>query len=219
MTVSSMDLDGHKRDIVFTSEAKGAGWQISAHDLGFLGKSFTTTSRIIYTSTQPIQILKAAIEGDIILAASEERILIGKLRSRTFGSVEKIRYEFHVFESKDFILSMDFRVSNKSLALSGNISKVDKASIVDVVVGDVKGAIFVHNDLLSNLLRFQSRAEGETKISLVPRKFHWHRTGVLAVKWSLDGLFRLLQQNQMTDSGRQLYHLWGKRDSYDFVAT
>jgi NET1-associated nuclear protein 1 (U3 small nucleolar RNA-associated protein 17) len=184
MTVASIDLDGHKKDIVFTAGAKD-GWQISAHELGHLGHSLTTQSRTIYTSSQPIQILKAAIEGDIIVAASEQRVLIGKLRSKVFESVDKIRYEFHVFESTDFISSMDFRVSKRNLALPDKVSKAEKASKVDVVVGDVKGAIFVHNDLLASLIQFESK--GEMPINLLPRKFHWHRTGVPTVKWSLDG--------------------------------
>jgi NET1-associated nuclear protein 1 (U3 small nucleolar RNA-associated protein 17) len=184
MAVASMDLDGHKRDVVFTAGAKD-GWHISAHELGRLGHSLTAQSRTIYSSSRPIQILKIAVEGGVIVAASEKRVLIGKLRSKVFESVDKIRYEFHVFESNDFILSMDFRVSKRNLTLPSKASKVEKASVVDVVVGDVKGAIFIHNDLLANLIRLGSK--GEAPINLLPRKFHWHRTGVLTVKWSLDG--------------------------------
>jgi NET1-associated nuclear protein 1 (U3 small nucleolar RNA-associated protein 17) len=204
MTVASMDLGGEGKDIVFTAEAKDDGWQISAHDLGLLGDSLTAQSRTIYTLSRPIQILKAAVGGGIIVAASGERILIGKLRSNIFGSVEKIRYEFHVFESTDFISSMDFRISRKSLALSSKVAKGDKASVVDVVVGDVKGAIFIHNDLLANLIRFEaSSAKGEATIDLLPRKFHWHRTGVPTVKWSLDGSSCPLQQKDLiTNSSR-----------------
>jgi NET1-associated nuclear protein 1 (U3 small nucleolar RNA-associated protein 17) len=58
---------------------------------------------------------------------------------------------------------------------------------VDLVVGDVQGVIFLHNDLLAKL--FLQSLDGKTPgINLVPRKLHWHRQAVHAVKWSLDGM-------------------------------
>jgi NET1-associated nuclear protein 1 (U3 small nucleolar RNA-associated protein 17) len=83
------------------------------------------------------------------------------------------------------VSSLDARVSKRS---SG--TKLDKVKVVDVVVGDVKGAIFVHNDLLRNLIGSQkSMTDDQHPIDLIPRKLHWHRKAVHCVKWSLDGLF------------------------------
>jgi NET1-associated nuclear protein 1 (U3 small nucleolar RNA-associated protein 17) len=183
MTVASMDSAGQRRDVVFTTEKHEEGWRISAHELSFLGNSTATQSRVVYTSTQMIQLLKAVDEGAIIVAASEERVLLGSLRSTDFGTVDKIKYDFRIFESTDILSSLDARVSKRS---SG--TKLDKVKVVDVVVGDVKGAIFVHNDLLRNLIGSQkSTTNDQHPISLIPRKLHWHRKAVHCVKWSLDG--------------------------------
>jgi NET1-associated nuclear protein 1 (U3 small nucleolar RNA-associated protein 17) len=184
MTVASMDSTGHRRDVVFTTEKYDEGWRISAHEFSFLGSSTVTQSRVVYTSTQKIQILKAQDEGNIIVAASEERVLLGSLRSTDFGTVDKIKYEFRIFESTEFVSCLDARVSKRS---SG--TKLGKVKVVDVVVGDAKGAIFVHNDLLRNLIGTQKSAtDGQHPINLIPRKLHWHRRAVHCVKWSSDGL-------------------------------
>lgn len=189
MTVASMNSNERVRDVLFTCEEQDEGWRISAHELSVLGKSTTTQSRIIYTSPNAIQMMKTSPDGDVIVAASGERILLGALRSMDFGTVDKIRYEFRVFESTDFISSLDVRVSKRSSNLGRKASKTDKLSVVDVVVGDVKGAIFVHNDLLANLIRSHNpSADGPHQINLIPRKLHWHRKSVQSLKWSLDGL-------------------------------
>jgi NET1-associated nuclear protein 1 (U3 small nucleolar RNA-associated protein 17) len=192
ITVASLDSAEQGQDVLFTAEEHDGEWRISAHELSTLGTTTTSRSRVIYKSTQSIQIIKATDEGAIIVAASEERVLLGSLRSADFGSIDRIRYEFRVFESTDYISSLDVRVFKRSSAPIEAASRVDKVKVVDVVVGNVKGSIFVHNDLLRNLLDSErSRTDVENPINLTPRKLHWHRKAVHSVKWSLDGLFCL----------------------------
>jgi hypothetical protein len=190
MTVASVDSGGRKRDIVVTTEKQDEGWRISVHEPSALGNSLIIQSRVIYTSSKQIQMIKVTREGGVIVAASEERILLGTLKSLDFGSIDKIRYEFRIFESTDYLCSMDIRVSKRNSSSGREASKLEKTSIVDVVVGDAKGAIFIHNDLLGNLIRSQTpSAEGANAINLIPRKLHWHRKAVNSVKWSLDGMW------------------------------
>jgi NET1-associated nuclear protein 1 (U3 small nucleolar RNA-associated protein 17) len=185
MTVTSMESAARRRDVVFTTESrKDGGWRITAHELA----KPQSAVRTIYTSNQRINFLKTAKEGSVIVAASGKRVLIGSLRSTEYETVDKIRYEFRVFESTDFVSSLDVkaypRTGTESLAKK---SVLKRLPVVDVVVGDVKGSIFVHNDLLGNLARSQEDSLS-VGISLIPRKLHWHRKEVRAVKWSLDGM-------------------------------
>lgn len=187
-----MESAGRRRDVVFTTELrKDNGWRITANELAPPNGPIATVARTIYTSTQRINFLKTANEGSVVVAASEKRILLGSLRSTEYDTIDKIRYEFRVFESTDLISSLDLRVSErknhgdqKSIPKSGKNTK--KAPIVDVVVGDVKGSIFVHNDLLANLIL--SQGGNVPGIALMPRKLHWHRQAVHSVKWSPDGM-------------------------------
>jgi NET1-associated nuclear protein 1 (U3 small nucleolar RNA-associated protein 17) len=189
MTVASMESAGRRRDVVFTTEVKrDGGWRITANELAPPKGPIQTVARTIYSSNQRVNFLKSGKEGAVIVAASGKRVLLGSLRSADYGTVDKIKYEFRVFESSDVISSLDLCVTDRPrhALLAGKASK--QYPVVDVVVGDVKGSIFVHNDLLQNIARLQRNTAGESGIQLIPRKLHWHRQAVHAVKWSLDGM-------------------------------
>ncbi len=186
MTSTTMEFAGEKRDVVFTTEPRrDGGYRITAHELTAPGSERPTVAKTIYTSNQPIHILQAAKSGGIVMAASENRVLLGGLRATEFETVEKMKYEFRVFESTDYISSIDVRVSERpTTSKDKKKTKAEKYGIVDVVVGDVKGSIFVHDDLLYKLTHAEA---GKPATDLRPRKMHWHRKGVETVKWSLDG--------------------------------
>ncbi|KAL3425094.1 WD repeat protein [Phlyctema vagabunda] len=188
MTVSSMISAGRRRDVVFTTEVgKGKGWRVTANELAPPNGPIATSSRTIYTSSERIDFLKTAQEGAVMVASSEKRLIIGSLRSTEYDTIDKIRYEFRVVASPHLISSIDVRVSERSIDEQRRFTAkhAKKAPVVDVLVGDVEGCIFIHNDLLANLIQSQN---GNTPgISLVPRKLHWHRQAVYSVKWSLDG--------------------------------
>jgi NET1-associated nuclear protein 1 (U3 small nucleolar RNA-associated protein 17) len=186
MTVTSMESAGRRRDVVFTTESKkDGGFRITAQELSIATPSESPT-RTIYTTPNRIQFLKTACEGSVIVAASGNRVLIGRLRSTDYDTVANIRYEFRVFESTEAIKCLDVRVSNRTES-EGLKKSLKKSPIVDVVVGDIRGALFVHNDLLAKLFSQQADGKLPPGISMVPRKLHWHREVVHTVKWSLDG--------------------------------
>ena len=191
MTVASMISGGRRRDVLFTTEVSDVAWRITAHELAPPGSSLSTAARTIYASAHKVNFLKTANEGAVIVASAGNNVILGALKSNEYDTIDKIKYEFHVFESTDFISSLDVRCSdpteetNKARPTKGKKSRVP-LPIVDVVVGDVKGSIFVHNDLLRNLFQVDKSAD-VSSISLIPRKLHWHRQAVQSVKWSLDG--------------------------------
>ena len=188
MTVASMESGKRRRDVVFTTEMrKDGGWRITANELAQPKDPFETAARTIYTSNQRISFLKTANEGSVIVAASEKRVLIANLRSTEYNTIDKIRYEFRIFESPDLVSSLDLKVHARPNAESLGKSALRRLPVVDVVVGDARGSIFVHDDLLGNLARSQEEKH-PPGISLIPRKLHWHRKEVCTVKWSLDGM-------------------------------
>lgn len=186
MTVASMESAGRRRDVVFTTETKkDGGFRITAQEMSPETPSVSPT-RTIYTTSNRIQFLRAAKEGSIIVAASGNRVLLGRLRSTDYDTVENIRYEFRVFESTEVIKCLDVRVSDRTNS-DGLKKSLKKSPIVDVVVGNIRGVLFVHHDLLAKLFSQQADGKLPPGISMVPRKLHWHRQVVHTVKWSLDG--------------------------------
>jgi NET1-associated nuclear protein 1 (U3 small nucleolar RNA-associated protein 17) len=189
MTVASMESAGRRRDVVFTTEAKkDGGWRITANELAPPKGPIQTVARTIYTSNTRVQFLKTGKEGAVLVASSGKKVLIGSLRSTDYGTIDKIRYEFRVFESPDDISSLDLRITDRSKSTVSGEKGSKRYPVVDVAVGDVKGSIFVHNDIVLNIFRPQQSSAGESGIHLIPRKLHWHRQAVHTVKWSLDGM-------------------------------
>jgi len=183
MTVASMVSAGRRRDVVFTTETKNDGFRITVQELITGTKSPTRT---IYTTPNRVQFMKTAHEGSVIAAASGNKILLGRLRSNDYDTVENIKYEFKIFESIEPIKSLDIRVSGRTEPASVK-ERAKKLPVVDVVVGDIRGVIFVHNDLLGKLSSQSADGKLPSGISMVPRKLHWHRQVVHTVKWSKDG--------------------------------
>ncbi|KAA8575645.1 hypothetical protein MFRU_020g00400 [Monilinia fructicola] len=185
MTVASMISAGRRRDVVFTTEVrKDGGWRITANELTQPDSPIQTVARTIYTSKTPINYLKTAHGGSVLLAASGKSVLLGHVRNLDFDTTDKVRYVFRVFDSTSTIMSLDARVSPRTSTDDRNIPK--KIPVVDVVVGDSRGVIFLHRDLLGNLIQSENKSYA-SMINLVPAKLHWHRKGVQTVKWSLDG--------------------------------
>ncbi|KAL2063593.1 hypothetical protein VTL71DRAFT_5398 [Oculimacula yallundae] len=189
MTVASMESADRRRDVVFTTEArKDGGFRITANELAPPNSSIQTAARTIYTSNQRINFLKTASDGSIIVAASGNKVLVGRLRSTEYDTIDKIRYEFRVFESADAIKSLDIRVTQRAGAEElKKANPLKKIPVVDLVVGDVRGVIFVHNDLFPKLWIESDGKISGVSLTLAPRKLHWHRQTVHTVKWSLDG--------------------------------
>ncbi|PQE28010.1 WD domain-containing protein [Rutstroemia sp. NJR-2017a WRK4] len=185
MTVASMLSAGRRRDVLFTTEEKkDGGWRITANELTQPGSPIQTVARTIHNSKSPIYKLKTAKEGSVILAVSGKSVLVGNIRSLDFNTTDKLKYEFRVFQSADTITSFDIRVSNRTGNEDKRVPK--KIPVADIVVGDAKGAIFVHRDLLANLILSEDKSNS-SRLNLTPAKFHWHRKVVNTVKWSLDG--------------------------------
>jgi NET1-associated nuclear protein 1 (U3 small nucleolar RNA-associated protein 17) len=189
MTVASMESAGRRRDVVFTTEIrKDGGFRITANELAVPESGIVNAARTIYTSNERIGFLKTGSEGSVIVGSSGKRILVGRLRSTEYETIDKIRYEFRVFESTDPIKSLDIQVSERSNMEAEGLKKaIRKTPVVDVVVGDINGVVFVHNDLVLKLFMQSQEGNLPSGLSLVPRKMHWHRQAVHTVKWSLDG--------------------------------
>jgi NET1-associated nuclear protein 1 (U3 small nucleolar RNA-associated protein 17) len=186
MVAASMESAERRRDVVFTTELTKEGkWRITANELTLPGSSISTASKTIFSSMEQINFLKTAKDGSVIVALAGTTIVVGSLKSNEYGTIDKMKYEFHVFQSSDPISSLDIRVSERAYTPKspGKNPKAKSYPILDVVVGDVKGVIYLHSDLLQNLARFNTIPGPH----LIPQKLHWHRQEVRTVKFSTDG--------------------------------
>lgn len=66
------------------------------------------------------------------------------------------------------------------------MNKDTHAGEIDLLVGDADGFILLYHDIISSFVEADNY-EISNKPS--PRKLHWHRGPVSAVRWSRDGMF------------------------------
>lgn len=186
MTVASMESAGRRRDVVLTTELRrGGGWRITANELAPPNGPIKTEARTIHTSEHQVEFLHTANDGSIVVAAAGKKVLIGCLRSTDYDTVDKIKYEFRVFDSADDICSLDLQVRKRPKSNDLKKSMV-KIPVVNIAVGDAQGVVFYHQDLLAKLIMLQNRTL-PNGYNILPKKMHWHRKAVHTVKFSLDG--------------------------------
>jgi len=188
MTVASMESAGRRRDIVITTEPrKGGGWRITANELAPPDSKFKTAAKTIYTSAHRINMLRTVCDGSIVVAVADNAVMIGSLKAMDYGTVDKVKYEFRIFETTEAISSMDVKVVER---ISGREfpKPISKLPCLHVAIGGVNGSIYYYMDILAKLVMAQ-RGGLPSGVSLVPKKLHWHRQAVYTVKFSLDGKF------------------------------
>lgn len=190
MTVASMESSGRRRDVVFLTDIRNGdgAFRVTANELHSPESGIPNDARTIYTSTEPISLMRTAREGSVLVGSSGKRMIVGRLKSTEYNTMKHIRYEFRMVESTEVIKSLDLRVSNRSAIEAEGLKKsLKKTPVVDVVVGDVRGVLYLHNDIQLKLFSQSPDSSLSSGLSLTPRKLHWHRQAVHTVKWSLDG--------------------------------
>ncbi|KAH7027732.1 uncharacterized protein B0I36DRAFT_375454 [Microdochium trichocladiopsis] len=144
------------------------------------------SSKTLMEHDAVIQKIQAVKNGFGLAASADSDIIIGNLRSTSVSSFEQLSYEFFVLDCSDEITCLDVRASDRIHLSRASQAKTGDEPVIEVVVGCARGAIFYYNDLLPQIRHLQTSRKGKS-LSLQPRKLHWHRRAVHAVKWSRDG--------------------------------
>ncbi|KAL2864865.1 WD40 repeat domain-containing protein [Aspergillus lucknowensis] len=143
--------------------------------------------------------------GQIIVAYGGARILVGSL-SYTLGS-EFSKYVWREVKLGVHITCVDIKPHDPPKQNPHRVSGI-KMSGFDLVLGAVDGSILVYHDVLSFLGAGSGREEGKTA---APRRLHWHRDPVRAVRWSKDGNYVISGGHEpvmvlwQLDSGRKQF--------------
>ena len=202
-----------ERDIIYTVDKKGQ-WMITAHRLSGKADASKTELRTLLKSSEPVTALKVLAGGKIIVASSGPRLMIGTSDLAVPASLNDLSYVWRELSCPEWITSLDARSPSDASRVPGtglvgtNPPKSKGQPAVDIVVGDLKGAIFVYEDLLGKLVRKERRGKSVTGQDLTPQRLHWHRNGVATTKWSLDGAYNGPMKWMATDMYRQLRYIW-----------
>lgn len=137
---------------------------------------------IIQTSAR-ISHVKAARNGQAIVAYGGQHILLGVASSEPTNPVPS--YSWREMKVPVNITCLDLRCKsmppqNEEQPFSG----YPRAGEVDVVLGELNGSILLYHDILSAF----DEGHYEALRNPSPRRLHWHRETVNAVRWSRDGM-------------------------------
>ncbi|KAI1774599.1 sporulation protein [Hypoxylon cercidicola] len=193
MTVERMQFGKAFRDVPFASIQKGGGWLLVACDLR---ESTLRGYKVITQIALPILNLRSAQDGYALVASSEDNVLFGTLSTRAVNSISNLNYEFFTLDCGDEIMCLDVRASGRVHLNQKSQAETGDEPVLDVVVGCARGPVLLYNDLLPQM-RWLHSSKGH-RSSLQPRKYHWHRKAVHAVKWSRDGHYILSGGSEST---------------------
>jgi NET1-associated nuclear protein 1 (U3 small nucleolar RNA-associated protein 17) len=185
------DSDGEE-DIVYAREQTADKWRISAYKLRSGAAAAKTESKTLISFTHPITHFKLAHGGKAIVTASQQRLLVGATALDPASSLKELKYTWREVVVPAHITCIDVRMDDDGQRAGWKLNKAQSRSraaelTFDVVVGDEGGRIYVHEDLLNQLVRQEREPK---KPQAVPRRMHWHREAVSSVKWSRDGMAR-----------------------------
>lgn len=163
------------------------------------GKRGISISTLGDKDISSLTVLQTSEHINVIKVACGGRVLFGSDGSSLFlGTTSNINMEHP--ESASFIWRQArLPVTATSFHLREN-SFMKGSDAVDLVVGESGGSILIYHDIVNTLFGRNT----ENKIS--PRKLHWHRGPVSAVRWSKDGTFALVSlvdSNQTTDTRQE----------------
>lgn len=181
--------DNVTKDLVYTVDKKDQDlWRLSAHRLAGEKEVAATDVITLHKNKDPVSSFKVIEGGQVIVATSGRQLIIGTTTTPGPSNLRELSYIWRILECPEWISSIDVR-----MRLVGNLDVQAKKKgllrdSLDVVVGGLGGSIHIYEDVLKKLFRREQAASKNSAMEdIISRRLHWHRSSVLAVKWSLDG--------------------------------
>lgn len=145
------------------------------------------SSLTVLQTSEHINVIKVAYGGRLLLASDGSSLFLATTSNINVEHPEPASFIWR--QATLPVTATSFHLRENSFAKGSDA--------VDLVVGESGGSILIYHDIVNTLFGRNT----DNKIS--PRKLHWHRGPVSAVRWSKDGTFALLSlvdSNQTTDS-------------------
>ena len=160
---------------------------ITAHRLRYGPDASRTASISLFEPQYSVQGLKVLSRGDVIIAVFQHSLAVGQLNCKKDHTFEEKSYIWREINCANEITCYDACITPKRKFKAKDYPTSTNV-YVDVVIGTVKGSIFIYSDLSNKLISHSKQNDGKHVPSyLDPRRFHWHREAVGTVKYSRDG--------------------------------
>ena len=181
--------DDESNGLVYTIDSKGESlWMITAHRLIGGTDAAKTDLGTLWKYTQPLTSLKIFDNGRVIVATSGSYLMVGTTEKPNATPLREVSYSWREVECPEWITSIDVQVKYPNQpSKKTKLPHPTSQAAVNIVLGGLKGAIFVYYDLLKKIKEAERRLLSDKGSNIISHRKHWHRNAVLSVKWSVDG--------------------------------
>lgn len=194
LATMNLSIDKSSDALVYTVDRKGEGpWMLTAHRLLGGSEASKTDLGTLLKFSEPLTFIKILDSGRIIVVTSGQRLIVGSCERPNPDPLKDLSYVWRDLDCPEWITSVDVRMRPYDIK-KPRVSKTTFHGAIDVAVGTLKGKIILYDDLLGKLLRIENGTKGSQGNGANSRFLHWHRTAVLALKWSADGRFASIRR-------------------------
>ena len=175
--------------LVYTVDRKGEGqWRLTVHRLLGGSEASKTDLGTLLKYAEPLTFLKILDNGRLVVVTSGSRVIIGTCDRPSPDSLKDLSYLWREVDCPEWITCIDVqtRPYDKNMKMPKRLKNAFHGG-VDIAVGTLRGKIIIYDDLLENLNRIERGAKARNVDGVSSRRLHWHRSAVLALKWSMDG--------------------------------
>jgi hypothetical protein len=176
----SHNFHGEPEDILIYVEQFLEGSKITARSMPKGAESSEELKTVIYASILPIKNLEGDPSG-MLVAHTEERLIVGSPSFKS--SILDSQYIWREAQVAEKISCVDIRTHQRDKTSK----KSNSAIVVDVILGDGKGAVIVYYDFLAALHMNHNSKAASTSTKTEGRQLHWHRNSIATARWSADG--------------------------------
>ena len=189
LVTTKQKTDDPSCDLIYTIDRKAQGsWLISVHRLAGHGAGAKTDVKTLFTNQQALSSINVLERGRVIVATSGSELILGSSDEPAPSPLKDVSYTWRVIECPEYIASTDVRIRPSEEVQKSSKGGRSGANAIDIVVGGLKGSIYIYEDLLRKVVRRDHRAGKGNSVDITSQRLHWHRNAVQAVKWSADGV-------------------------------
>jgi len=180
-SIDVIEVSGDDTRILFYSicERKGGNRDIRS----FTFRDGKPLEKVVLETDIRVGHIRAAQRGRVVLAYGGQNLLLGIADDSDFDSVEHIQYTWREAILPINITCLDVRENTRQNAQDAKARKV--SGQLDLAIGEMAGSILIYQDVLGFFVNNQDIRDGGK--SFAPRRLHWHRGPVNALRWSKDG--------------------------------
>ncbi|KAE8348315.1 WD40-repeat-containing domain protein [Aspergillus coremiiformis] len=162
---------------------------------------------VILETNARLEHIKCTSDGQAIIVYGSQRVFFGTQCLRQ-GDLESMQYTWKEMVLPVSISCLDIRDSATSFQGEEQSSNRNGSTSIDLAFGGSDGSILIYHNILGLLGKEEHDENGKTG---TPRRLHWHRDLVNAIRWSRDGNYIISGGNESVmvlwqlDTGRKQF--------------